>query len=119
MDNQINNKEIPILAKFIQMYKVFYRHLELFPKKDKYALGAKCETLMITVLELLLAASRAEKNNKKSLLSQASVKFDALKIFVRLAWELKILDDKKYAELQTYLQEIGKMIGGWLKSLGQ
>jgi len=51
------------------------------------------------------------------LISQASVKFDALKIFTRLTWELKILDDKKYAELQTHLQEIGKMIGGWLRSL--
>lgn len=117
MNNQINNKEIPILAKFILMYKTFYRHLELFPKKDKYTLGSKCETLMITVLELLLTASRAERANKKNLISQASVKFDALKIFLRLAWELKILDDKKYAELQTHLQEIGKMIGGWLKSL--
>ena len=119
MYNQINNKEIPILAKFIQMYKIFYRYLELFPKKDKYALGAKCEITMIAVLELLLAASRAEKNNKKSLLSQASIKFDVLKIFIRMAWELKILDDKKYAELQIHLQEIGKMIGGWLKSLSQ
>ncbi|MBI4427272.1 MAG: diversity-generating retroelement protein Avd [Candidatus Magasanikbacteria bacterium] len=117
MDNQANSKEIPILAKFIQMYKIFYRYLELFPKKDKYALGAKCETTMIAVLELLLAASRAEKNNKKNLISQASIKFDALKIFMRLTWELKILDDKKYAELQTHLQEIGKMIGGWLRSL--
>src|SRR3989338_10576259 len=113
MENQINKTEIPILAKFIQMYKIFYRYLELFPKKDKYALGAKCETTMIAVLELLLAASRAEKNNKKNLISQARVKFDELKIFTRLTWELNILDDKKYAELQTHLQEIGKMIGGW------
>jgi len=117
MDNIINNKEIPIIAKTVELYKMYYRYLELFPKKDKFALGAKCENQMIIVLELLLATCRAEKTNKKNLISQASVKFDMLKIFFRLAWELKILDVKKYSELQTCLQEIGKMLGGWLRSM--
>ena len=44
MDNQLNNKEIPILAKFIQMYKLFYRYLELFQKKIGAAGGQMRDT---------------------------------------------------------------------------
>ncbi len=99
------------------MYKTFYGYLELFPKKDKYKLGGTCEQYIISTLELLLAASSVGRNDKKLLIQQASVKFDALKVFLRLAHELKLLDSKKYLTLQTNIQEIGRMLGGWQKSL--
>ncbi|HBV58288.1 MAG TPA: diversity-generating retroelement protein bAvd family protein [Candidatus Magasanikbacteria bacterium] len=109
--------EIPLVTKSIELYKIFYQYLELFPKKDKYALGAKCEKYLLETLELFLAAGGAPLLDKKRLVQQANVKFDALKIFLRLAKELKMLDIKKYIELQKYLQEIGRMLGGWQKSL--
>ena len=109
--------EIPIIAKTYELYKLFYSYLLLFPKKDKYTLGSKCEMYIIAVLELLLEAGSAVKTEKLILLKQASVKFDALKIFIRLAQDLKCLDTKKYLSLQTHIQEIGKMLGGWQKSL--
>jgi len=36
----------------------------------------------------------------------------SVKILIRLANDIKSLDDKKYLILQEKLQEIGKMIGG-------
>lgn len=50
-------------------------------------------------------------------LGAANNKFETLKIFIRLLRELNILDQKKYIVLQTHIQEIGKMFGGWLRSL--
>lgn len=38
-------------------------------------------------------------------------------IFIRLLQELKIIDQKKYVVLQSAIQEIGRMFGGWLKTL--
>lgn len=112
-----NTKEIPIIRKLYELYKLFYSYLALFPKKDKHNLGAKCESYIIDTLELLLAASSVAKSDKKQYLMRANVKFDALKIFLRIAKEMRLLDSKKYIELQTYIQEIGKMLGGWQRSL--
>lgn len=120
MENSHNKfvpEEIPLVAKTVELYKVFYGYLELFPKKDKYALGAKCETYLLDTLELFLAAGSAPPGEKRQLIQRANVKFDALKIFLRLAKDLKLLDLKKYIELQKYLQEIGRMLGGWQRSL--
>jgi len=100
-----------------ELYKLFYGYLALFPKKDKYALGGKCEIYIIATLELLLAAGSAPKEEKRVIIQQANVKFDALKIFLRLCQELKLLDNKKYLILQAYIQEIGRMLGGWQRSL--
>jgi hypothetical protein len=89
----------------------------LFPKKDKYALGAKCEQYIIAVLELLLETSYLLKEAKRPILLKANNKFETLKIFIRVLRELKILDQKKYLALQTIIQEIGRMFGGWIKAL--
>ena len=108
---------MPILHKLTEFYKTFYLYLASFPQKDKYALGAKCEGYIISTLELLLAAEYASKNQRLQLIQQASVKFDMLKSFIRIAKELKILDQKKYIRLEAELQEIGRQLGGWQRSL--
>jgi len=112
-----HNNTASIVKKLFDFYKAFYTYSALFPKKDKYTLGAKCETQIIFVLELFLEASWSSKEEKITLLKKASVKFDTLKIFVRLLKDLGILDNKKYTDLQVRLQEIGRMLGGWQKSL--
>ena len=38
-----------------------------------------------------------------------------LKVFIRLLSDLKILNEKRYIYCQGYIQEIGKMLGGWIK----
>ena len=48
---------------------------------------------------------------------RAVLKFDLLKFFLQLAWEIKSLDTSKYASLTTPLGDIGKMLGGWHKNL--
>ncbi len=50
------------------------------------------------------------------LLEKASQKLDLLKVLIRLTKDLKILDNKKYLEIQKRIREIGKMLGGWIKS---
>lgn len=117
MNNLHDQTEIPIIKKLFDLYKIFYGYLNLFPKKDKYALGAKCENYILETLELIIAASSAQRPDKRALIQQANVKFDALKLFIRMAHELKMLDNKKHIALQTIIQEIGRMLGGWQKSL--
>ena len=44
-------------------------------------------------------------------------KTDVLKFFLRVAWELRALDNRKYALLSEKTDELGRMIGGWKKGL--
>lgn len=112
-----NISDTPIILKTYELYKLFYRYLELFPKKDKFILGAKCETQITDILQILLEASYLPKNEKLSLIKQANKKFELLKLLIRMLRELTIIDQKKYIALQTMVYEIGKMFGGWIRSL--
>lgn len=110
-------KEAPILRKTVDLYKEFYQYLKLFPKKDQYMLGKRCEEYILVFMELILRAVGLQKCQKLRLLEQANGRFDVLKVLFRMARELKMLDNKKYLSLEQKIQEIGKMLGGWIRSL--
>ncbi len=42
---------------------------------------------------------------------------DTLKFLIQVAWEGKLITHKQYEEISMRLDEVGKMLGGWKKSL--
>ena len=91
--------------------------MKLFPKKDRYSLGQKIDTLALTIFEQVIAAGMTTQDKKLTILEKAIVSLDLLKILIRLAKDIQALDSKKYLQLEQALQEIGRMLGGWRKSL--
>jgi hypothetical protein len=68
-------------------------------------------------LELTINASYAGRHSKLVELKKASAKLDLLKFFMKMLWELKILDNGKYRLISEPLSEIGRMLGGWQRQL--
>ncbi len=92
--------------------------LNKFPKAQRYLLGIKCAEYLLGVLELILAAAQTiEAKEKSTNLRRASVKLDALKLLVRLCKDCKCVSNASYLQMESKLQEIGRMLGGWLKSI--
>lgn len=85
------------------------------PKIDRYNLGAKCDHLIIEFLAQLIKANQKYNYARINILVIASEQLDLLKIFIRLIKDINAIDEKKYLILQTDIQEIGRMLGGWLK----
>jgi hypothetical protein len=109
--------DIPILYKFVEIYKTWHQELQNLPRLSRYTLGEKIDSLFCDLLELILEAGYAAKDNKKSVIDRASIKLDALKFFLQLIWEIKLINTKKYTQLAEPLIETGKMLGGWRKQL--
>ena len=109
--------DIPIFTKLYEFYNKITQVITSFPKTKRYTLGQKLDNVTIEILELLFSVPNS--SNKTVTLQQISVKLDLLKILLRLAKDSQAITDKKYLELQVILQEIGKMLGGWLRSTKQ
>lgn len=85
---------------------------------DRLTIGTKIDDIFLSILELIFRACFAyDKFEKLSLVSQAIGKNDLLKFFLQIGWEHKLLNHKKYGEIILYLDEVGRMLGGWKKSL--
>ncbi|MES2006519.1 MAG: four helix bundle protein [Patescibacteria group bacterium] len=108
---------LPVIEYTVSVYKLWYEYREHFPKKSRFTLGEKIDTLFVQILELLFVASYQAKDAKLPTLMLAVKRLDTLKFFVRISWELQALDTKKYIALSEKLEEVGKMLGGWKKGL--
>ena len=68
-------------------------------------------------IESILLASQTYKMEKLPILNRASMKLNFLRIFLRLMKETKAIDQKKYITLEELIDEIGRMLGGWIRSI--
>lgn len=109
--------DIPIFTKLYEFYNKLTQNITSFPKTKRYTLGQKLDNVTLEMLELLFAVPFTE--NKTGALQQISIKLDLLKILLRLSKDNQAITDKRYLELQVILQEIGKMLGGWIRSTKQ
>ena len=121
------NSEAMLDAKLIDLIKLLHIYLAHFPKFEKFSL---CAQIRDTAYELYgLIASAQKKFHKKTLLFQADVVHEKLRMLIRLAFELGYLSyhDKRKANipndqqglnrlinLQTLIDEVGRQLGGWI-----
>ena len=108
---------LSLIQKLVQVYRSWHGFLASFPKSSRYTLGTKIDSLFLEVIELIIKASYSSKAEKLISLTNSSFKLDLLKFFLQIAWDVKSLDNKKYILLSEKLDEIGRMLGGWIKSI--
>ena len=104
---------LPVAEKILSAYKLWQEMLKLFPKTTRYSLGIKTDVLFIEIFESISTATFTAKTEKSPWVRRAIIKLDTLKGLLRVAWEIKSLDNKKYITLSEQLSEIGRQLGGW------
>jgi len=55
------------------------------------------------------------KEEKIIVLDKVSINLNMLRVFVRLSHDTNLLDTNMYARIQQQVDEIGRMLGGWIK----
>jgi hypothetical protein len=113
----ISVEELKVLQKTYDMIQYGYQAIAQFPKSEKYALGTDMKKCMHKILELVITCHK--KYYKKTTLYELDVEVTKLKAYTRLAKDLGFLPFKKYEIWSGFNVEIGKMVGGWIKSAKQ
>ena len=108
-------EEMKILQKVFDMMEYGYLALAQLPKSEKFALVTDIKHCMDIMLERCIEAQK--KYYKKSTLQEFDVENTKLKAYLRLSFNLGFLPPKKYELRSAKVVEIGKMLGGWLKSV--
>ena len=92
-------------------------HLDKFPRVRRFTLGERLEGGLLDVLELLVEA--AYTRNKEASLRRANLRLEVVRHLWRLAHELKAIATRQYEHGAKLIDELGRQIGGWLRSTGQ
>lgn len=109
------SEELIILQKIMDMMEYGYQALAQFPKSEKFALVTDIKRCMDQMLERTIEAQK--RYYKKTTLQELDVAIAKLRAYLRLSHTLKFLPTHKYEVWSGMVIEIGKMLGGWLKSV--
>lgn len=90
--------------------------IQHFPKKDRYTLGQKSEQLALHILELLFVANSVQTAERLNTQKEIDLKLKILKTIIRASYDVHAIDQKRYLQLEVALYEIGRMLGGWIKT---
>ena len=69
------------------------------------------------MIELVIVAGYLPREQKLPSFQKVSIKLDLLKILLRLASDTKCIDNNKYQQIVSQCLEIGRMLGGWIRTV--
>jgi hypothetical protein len=111
----MNSFDIPIFKKSYDLYKTFQDYHRLIPKKDRFTTYERAENTLLDIIEGVFRAGVQSKSEKIKTLGEVSIKLNLFRVFIRLMKDVKSLDNKKYIFIQSEVDEIGRMLGGWMR----
>jgi four helix bundle protein len=101
------------ITKTYDLLKWLLPAVSKFPKDKRYTLGQRIENKLLDILELLLEANYSKI--KLELLKKANLSLEQFRYLIRLSYDLQFINLKRYEYISREVNEIGKMIGGWIK----
>jgi len=112
---EIKSIDIPIIVKLVQLFNICEEEILKLPKFSKNTTGEKILENILSILELCFKSTICNKYEKEQTLLHAQSKNELLKILIRIIHQKGYIDQRKYLEIQAILNEIGKMLSGWIK----
>ncbi len=103
-----------IMQKMKSAYQLWYEYYQILPKNHRHSVGQKVDTLFADAIETVSIAIFLSPEEKTPYIRLVIRKINTLNIFLMILWENKSLDNKKYIALSEKIDEIGKILGGWL-----
>lgn len=105
-----------VLTKIEDLLMYALPQLDKFPRSQKFVLGDRIETKLLDVQEHCLRAYYSKE--KREHLTEANMTLEVARRLMRLAHAMHYLSTHTFGVFAEKMDEVGRMIGGWLKSLG-
>lgn len=107
-------QDLVIFQKVYDLILWMYPLINKFPKKQRFVLGQQLENALLNILKGIIQAN--QERNKLEILKQVSIDLDKFRILFRLAKDLRFMSIKQYQFGAEKINEVGKVLGGWMKS---
>lgn len=105
---------LKILVKIEELDAYSHKACLQFPKHERHILAAEIRTCCNSLLRLSVRA--AKKYYKKTTLQDLDIEVEILRAMVRKAHRLQYIDIHRYEVWSRLVDEIGRMVGGWLRA---
>jgi len=88
--------------------------LRQLPKHEKFVLAQQIRESIILILRKIIIANKSK--NKMPHLFEIDGELEVLRTLIRIMRDLKYIPIVQYGMCAFFVDEIGKMLGGWMKT---
>lgn len=106
-------EELEVFTRTYDFILWMFNHTAKFPKSSRFSISVRIENQLLSLLEKITEANRL--NNKLPKLREADNIIEHLRILVRISKDMKFIDITSYEFASRSLNEIGRLLGGWIK----
>jgi four helix bundle protein len=108
-------KQSPIFSKTYDFVKWLIPLTVGFPRQQRFVIAAALQQEALSFQGLLIEA--VHQSDPRQKLEAADAELDKLRTHLRLCHDLKLISRGQYEHVANMLTEIGRLLGGWKKSL--
>lgn len=106
-----------VITKTYDLLLYIIPQLNKFPRDQKFLLGDRIETLLLDFMEQMVEAYYSRE--KRELIEKGNLKLERLRYLLRLCYDFHLFSHRRYGIICENVDEIGRMLGGWKKSLSR
>lgn len=109
-------ENLVIYQKVYDLMLYLFPIIDRFPKYEKFVLCAQLKNCALEIARKIIIANKSR--NKRPILYDIDVAIEELRMLIRFSHDRKYLSHKSYEETSKRVNEIGRLLGGWIKSPG-
>lgn len=109
--------EISVIIRTQELYESVGKLTEKLPALKQQTIGKRLENNILQLLELLIMAKYAPSARKGPYLIKAAAQTEIIQFQLRILLTQKLANETTLHQLQAKVVEIGRMLGGWRKSV--
>lgn len=112
----MSNNELIIIPKIEKYIEYILTILLKLPRTEKFSIGTEMKTSIYNMLKNILLVTKIDKNKRLEIYNLVDAEIHFQRICIRIMYKNRWIDDKKYKYSNELLSEIGKILGGLIKS---
>ena len=86
-----------------------------FPRAQRFVVTQRLQDAALSFQERLIEANRRSGRVRLERLRAADAELDKVRLYLRLAVRWQWISERQYAHVSSMVQEVGKLLGGWIR----
>jgi hypothetical protein len=112
-------KESPIFTRTHDLLLWLIPRTLKFPREQRFVMARRVQDTALDLQEQFLEAALTRGRRQTQLLADADITLAKLRFHLRLCHELELLGPGQYRHVAEMVTEIGRLLGGWRKSVSR
>ncbi|MEG1990045.1 MAG: four helix bundle protein [Clostridia bacterium] len=114
----MENSYLKLIPKYEIYIEYVFNILNKLPKTEKFNIGNEFKCVIYSCFENIMYLNKVNIKYRMDYINKIDSEISMQRIFIRIMYKNKYIDLKKYSYSIELLNELGKMIGGYVKAIG-